>query len=158
MFFSPSAQQALRALIYLARQSSDEPVLVRDIAAAEGIPHPFLSKLLLTLRNRGIVRSTRGPGGGYTLARLPEGIVVSDVVETFDGTRSLGKACILGLDECGEVNPCALHERWKVFRDEFQDKISSMTLQDVSQTLAGKRGSNAGEPARKRRRPRARRR
>jgi Rrf2 family protein len=158
VFFSPSAQQALRALIYLARQGSDEPVLVRDIAAAERIPHPFLSKLLLSLRNRGIVRSTRGPGGGYTLARTPGRIVLSDVVETFDGSRNLGKTCILGLDECGEVNPCALHERWKVFREEFQDKISSMTLHDVAQTLAGKRGRGPGAPSRSRKRSSARRR
>lgn len=146
MFFSPSSQQALRALIHLARQDPATPVRVRDIAAAEGIPQPFLSKLMHNLRNCGLVLSTRGPGGGYTLARAPQDIVLTDVVEAFDGDKHLGNSCILGLDECGEVNPCALHERWKVFREGFQKKISSMTLHDVAQTPKSKRGTS---PSRK---------
>ena len=150
MFFSPSSQQALRALIHLARENSDQPVLVRDIALAEAIPHPYLCKLLHRLRNRGIVKSTRGPGGGYTLARPAECIVLTDVVETFEGTQTLDKQCILGLDECNEANPCALHERWRSFREEFEAHIGSMTLHDVTDTLAGKRerkrAGSSGKP------------
>lgn len=153
MFFSPSSQQALRALIYMARNEDASPILMRDIAAAEGIPQPFLAKLMHNLRNRGLVRSTRGPGGGYTLARAPRDIVLTDVVETFDGPRHLGNACILGLDECGETNPCALHERWKVFREEFQRKISSMTLHDVAKTLGDKRAARPSRPAQRADRP-----
>ncbi len=139
MFFSPSSQQALRALIHLARHEPGQPVLARDIAAAETIPHPFLSKLMHSLRKRGLVRAIRGPGGGYTLARPAEEIVLTEIVETFDGTRNLASACILGLDECGENNPCALHERWTAFREIFAERISSMTLYDVAHTLVRKR-------------------
>lgn len=144
MLFSPSAQQALRALIFLAGRADSTPVLVREIADAERIPRPFLSKLLHTLRNRGIVKSTKGPGGGYALARAPEKVRVCDIVETFDGSLDLSKTCVLGLDECSDASACALHEQWKVFRERYTQTIASLTLREVSMTLASKRAGGTG--------------
>lgn len=140
MLFSPSAQQALRALIYLASQTGRGPVLVREISKAENIPRPFLAKLLHSLRNKGFVKSTKGPGGGYALARPPQRIRVHEIVETFDGPMNLNTTCILGLDECCDGMGCALHAQWKLFREKFAETIASLTLSEVATTLVTKRG------------------
>ena len=150
MLFSPSAQQALRALIFLARREDAAPVLVRDIAEAEQIPRPFLSKLLHSLRNRGIVKSTKGPGGGYALAVGSDQVRVSDIVETFDGNVDLSKTCVLGLDECTDASACALHEQWKIFRERFAGTIASLTLSEVAATLERKRGKRKRAPSKSR--------
>ncbi|UCE02957.1 MAG: Rrf2 family transcriptional regulator [Candidatus Latescibacterota bacterium] len=150
VLFSPSAQQALRALIFLARRADAAPVLVRDIADAEQIPRPFLSKLLHSLRNRGIVKSTKGPGGGYALALPSDRVRVSDIVETFDGSVDLSKTCVLGLDECADASACALHEQWKLFRERYAGTIASLTLREVATTIERKRRGRKRSPAKAR--------
>lgn len=138
MIHSPTCQHALRALIYLAEKNSPRPVLVREIADAAGVPRQSLAKILHALRNKGLVRSTKGPGGGYQLARPGEMMRVVEVIEAVDGHIELRKACVLGLDECTDVASCALHNVWKVFRENYYDTIARMTLHDAANALKGK--------------------
>jgi len=81
MIHSPTCQHALRALIYLAEKNSPGPVLVREIADKSRVPRQSLAKILHALRNKGLVRSTKGPGGGYRLARAGENMRVVEVIE-----------------------------------------------------------------------------
>jgi Rrf2 family protein len=138
MIHSPTCQHALRALIYLAEKNSPRPVLVREIADASGVPRQSLAKILHALRNQGLVRSTKGPGGGYGLARPREVMRVVEVIEAVDGHIELRKACVLGLDQCTDLASCALHDVWKVFRENYYSTISSMTLHDAAQALKRK--------------------
>ena len=101
MIHSPTCQHALRALIYLAEKNSPGPVLVREIADKSRVPRQSLAKILHALRNKGLVRSTKGPGGGYRLARAGESMRVVEVIEAVDGHVELRKACVLGLDTVG---------------------------------------------------------
>ena len=71
---SPTCQYALRALVHLGGAGKDQPVLARDIAQAQDIPGPFLSKILQMLAQGGLVRSQKGPGGGYMLGRPADSI------------------------------------------------------------------------------------
>ena len=135
MIYSTSTQYALRALIHLAITDRTGPVLVRQIAEAENIPKQFLSKILNTLRNRGLVESTKGPGGGFVLARSRNSIQVSEVIEALDGPGQSDLSCILGLEECNDTAPCALHDAWKKFREEYVKSLTSLTLEDLVQTL-----------------------
>jgi len=138
MIHSPTCQHALRALIYLADKNSSRPVLVREIADAAGVPRQSLAKILHALRNRGLVRSTKGPGGGYRLSRPGEEMHVVEVIEAVDGHIELRKTCVLGLDRCSDVAPCALHDVWKVFRENYYSTVSSMTLHDAAAALKRK--------------------
>jgi Rrf2 family protein len=86
MKLTRSSAYALRALAYLAKQNSAEPVPSHVMAAqAQGIPERFLLKLLLPLVGAGILRSVRGPGGGYRLARPAADVSVLEVIEAVDG-------------------------------------------------------------------------
>ena len=139
MIHSPTCQHALRALIYLAERDAPGPVLVREIADAAGVPRQSLSKILHSLRNKGLVRSTKGPGGGYQLARPGGTMHVMEVIEAVDGRVELDKSCILGLDVCSDTASCALHDVWKLFRESYVATISTMTLRDAADALRRKR-------------------
>jgi Rrf2 family protein len=137
--FSLTCQYALRALIHLALHEGAGPVLARDIAEIESIPKQFLSKILHDLRIKGLVASRRGPGGGFFLARPASEITVAEVAEFVDGGEDLTKRCILGLDECNDQQPCALHDAWAVFRGRYAETIASLNLRDMASILAMKR-------------------
>ena len=132
MLFSPSVQHALRALRYLASQEAPGPVLARDIAAAEGIPKPYLSKILYRLRLRGLVKSTKGPGGGYELAVPAHAVRVSQVLEVFDDRADLGTPCVLGGASCDEYDPCPLHGRWERLQTQYFTDIASVSLDEIA--------------------------
>src|SRR6188474_2145719 len=144
MIHSPTCQHALRALIYLADKSAPGPVLVREIAEAADVPHPSLAKILHALRGRGLVKSTKGPGGGYQLARPGSQMRVVDVIEAVDGRVELADVCVLGLDTCSDDAPCALHDVWKLFRNHYADTLSRMTLDDAARILRAKRAQRSG--------------
>lgn len=139
MIHSPTCQHALRALIYLAERNAPGPVLVREIAEAADVPRQSLAKILHGLRNQGLVRSTKGPGGGYQLARPSDAVRVVEVIEAVDGRVELDRACILGLDRCTDHESCALHDVWKLFRENYLATISSMTLLQAADALRRKR-------------------
>jgi Rrf2 family iron-sulfur cluster assembly transcriptional regulator len=139
LIYSPTCQYALRALIYLAGHESGGPALGTDIAKEEGIPEQFLSKILHTLRNKGLVVTTKGPGGGYHIARSAEKITINDVVEAIDGKIDLNNVCVLGLDRCSDMEGCALHQHWKQFRKEYIEVISTMNLKQAASTVERKR-------------------
>jgi Rrf2 family protein len=141
MIHSPTCQHALRALIYLAAKNSDRPVLVREIAEAANVPKQSLAKILHGLRNKGLVKSTKGPGGGYQLARPGNEMRVIEVIEAVDGPIDLSKSCILGLDACHDEASCALHDYWKLFRGQYFSTISLMTLENAAASLDQKRKS-----------------
>ena len=92
---SITSQYALRALSHIARQSG-ETVLGRDLAHSVEIPANYLSKVLLTLRNAGLVDTTRGSGGGYRLRRSAADIRLIDVVELFEDVSRSKPSCFLG--------------------------------------------------------------
>ena len=87
--FSAKLDYALRAAVDLALQPSDQPIQSREIAARQNIRGPYLDQILAVLKREGIVRSIRGAGGGYTLARSPSQITVGQVVRAVVGDQLL---------------------------------------------------------------------
>ncbi len=82
------------------------------MSEALGIPRNYLSKILHALARGRLLESTRGPRGGFTLAREPASIVLQEVVEVFDDIGSTSR-CLLGRPQCSDGNPCPVHGRWK---------------------------------------------
>lgn len=94
--FGARTDYALRALIDLSMQSRDKPCQSRDIAARQGLQGPYLDQILVVLKREGLVRSIRGAGGGYVLARSPRSISVRDVLLAVGGPGML-------VDETGDM-------------------------------------------------------
>lgn len=109
---SRTGEYALRAVLLLAARNGRRAVLTAgEIAEALGVPRNYLAKTLQRLVRRGVLRSVRGPGGGFALARPASSLPVSAVLSEFEELVPSG-TCILGGRPCDERNPCVAHERW----------------------------------------------
>jgi Rrf2 family protein len=85
MHVTAKADYAVRAVVELASSSQQAPRKVDDVAQAQGIPVSFLENILTQLRSSGVVRSQRGPEGGYWLARPPEDVSLAQVIRAVEG-------------------------------------------------------------------------
>jgi Rrf2 family iron-sulfur cluster assembly transcriptional regulator len=129
---SMTSQYALRALSHLARRSG-EAVPGRDLAKSVEIPANYLSKVLLTLRNAGLVDTARGSGGGYRLRRPAQDIHLVDVVELFEEVSRSKPPCFLGRARaCTETKPCTAHSAWKALQAEYLRFLVSTPLSEIA--------------------------
>lgn len=128
---SVTAQHAVRALANMANLPPGESILGRDLSESAGIPANFLAKIMLTLRNAGIVDATRGLGGGYRLSKQPEEITLMEVAELFDGIHAR-PGCFLGQKHaCSDQDACAAHAGWKVVCDAYLNYMTTTTIADI---------------------------
>jgi len=132
MQISRKLDYALRAVIHLARRDDRRPSSVAEIALREGVPKKFLEKIIQDLIHHGLVRSTRGAQGGYTLARAPEMITFKDVIEAIEGPVSIN-VCVgeNGDHECAKFPNCGMLWVWKEAQKRMMDLFASTTLADV---------------------------
>ena len=125
--FSQTADYALRATLFLARQHGGPLVRADEVAAATGVPRSYLSKMLHALVRAGIVISTRGPTGGFTLAIDPDVLTVADIADCFDEERSTGH-CLLGARPCNPNTPCVAHARWNAMHAARRSPLVDTTI------------------------------
>ena len=138
---SLTSQYALRALTHLAKLPEGKIMLGRDLAAATDVPPSYLSKMLVALRNAGILGTSRGAGGGYRLKKAPEEIYLIDVVELFEPVSRNQSVCLLsGAHACNEVSPCSAHTIWRDLRGIYMGFL-------VSTPLSALAGLNLPAPA-----------
>lgn len=131
---STTSEYALRALALLARLPRGQSLLGRQIADSAEIPPQYLSKIMLSLRNAGLVAAVRGTGGGYSLLRPADAIHLVDVVQLFDGPASR-PMCLLGPHkECSEKHSCTAHSHWGQVRDAYMNFLEHTTLHQISHT------------------------
>ncbi len=157
MLWSSGCDYAIRALTHLAARPG-ALVALKDMAAEEAIPAPFVGKVLQHLVKAGIVRSVKGPHGGYGLALAPRAITLLAVKAAVDGTRDL-EACAVGLGACSDQLPCPLHDQFKPIRHAIRRYLETTTLADMTTAITRKRAllARAGRRAGGRERRRARR-
>lgn len=133
MKVSTRGDYASRALLSLALRSGEAtPTSVRDIAERTGLPQPYLEQILLALKGAGIVRSKRGVGGGYVLARSPEQITLGQIVSAVDGPIMVGD---FGEPHengaCDHEGQCVLLIVWAEVGSHMRQHLDSFTLADM---------------------------
>jgi Rrf2 family iron-sulfur cluster assembly transcriptional regulator len=129
---SITSQYALRALSHLARQT-EGAVLGRELAESVEIPANYLSKVLLVLRNAGLVDTTRGSGGGYRLRRAANEIRLIDVVELFEEISRTKPSCFLGRTRaCSNSQPCTAHATWRGLQASYLGFLVSTPLSAIA--------------------------
>ncbi|WP_337267532.1 RrF2 family transcriptional regulator [Oryzifoliimicrobium ureilyticus] len=123
----------LKALVDLARLEQGETAFINDIATRNNIPKKFLDTILLELRNVGILRSKKGPGGGYSLSRPPSEIRIGHVVRTLDGPlapiRCASRTAYEACDDCSDPETCQVRLSMTEVRDAISDILDNMTLE-----------------------------
>ena len=138
---STRGDYASRALLSLALHAPDDgPTSVRDIAERTGLPQPYLEQILLALKGAGLVRSKRGVGGGYVLAREPADIALSDIVSAVDGPIVVGD---FGAPHqhgaCEHEGQCVLLAIWASTSEAMRRHLDSWTLADIAAMARGER-------------------
>lgn len=98
-----------------------------DIAKDRNLPQPLVAKLLTTLSTGGLVDGTRGPGGGYWLAKSPSRISLADIVELFEKENE-GIMCPFGPGWCGKGEPCPLHNELAAMDTQWGNFMRKTTL------------------------------
>ena len=134
---SRTAKYALRAVVHLASEGRDDPVPVDVVAERLDVPRNYLSKTLHRLAKAGVLDSTRGPHGGFRLARPPERLTLDEVVAPFD-EEGLRRQCLLGREKCSDENPCPAHDRWKRLGEETAAFFGETTVADLAANSAGR--------------------
>jgi len=136
---STRGDYASRALLSLAlRDDLELPVSVRDLADRTGLPQPYLEQILLSLKGVGLVRSKRGVGGGYVLAREAATITLAEIVAAVDGPIVAGDFGEPHRDgACDHEGQCVLLSVWAEVGEHMRDHLASFTLADMVSQARG---------------------
>jgi Rrf2 family iron-sulfur cluster assembly transcriptional regulator len=135
---STRGDYASRALLSLALHTADQPTSVRDIAERTALPQPYLEQILLALKGAGLVRSKRGVGGGYVLARSPGDITLGQIVSAVDGpivAGDFGEPHQNGA--CDHEGQCVLLSVWSEVGHHMRTHLDSFTLADMVSRALG---------------------
>ncbi|HLI44218.1 MAG TPA: Rrf2 family transcriptional regulator [Acidimicrobiales bacterium] len=139
MKVSTRGDYASRALLSLAlREGEATPTSVRDIAERTGLPQPYLEQILLAVKGAGLVRSKRGVGGGYVLARPASEITLGQIVSAVDGPIVVGD---FGPPHqngaCDHEGQCVLLAVWSEVGEHMRHHLDSFTLADMVERARG---------------------
>ncbi len=127
---SATAEHALRAVLFVA-QFPDQTTIASDtVAVALGAPRNYLAKTLNALAKAGVLRSSRGPGGGFSLAVPPEQLTIAQVIAPFTEQSKL-PVCLLHNRPCDTATPCGAHAQWSSIRTNFVQTFANTTIADL---------------------------
>lgn len=126
---STKTRYGLRFLIYLANQADPGPVQLAQVSQNEAISLKYLGHIATQLRVAGLVRSVRGAGGGYQLARSYGEITLKDLVESLEG--GIGLVDCLNSSSCARRDQCLAREVWCIVSERMNEVFQSFTLQDI---------------------------
>jgi Rrf2 family protein len=130
MKLSTKGRYGTRALLELAIQEQEEPVLLRDIAKKQQISLPYLEHLIAPLIAGGIIRSTKGPRGGISLAKRPSEIKLSEVIQLLEGSVAPAD-CVDNPEVCDRSSSCVTRDIWSDLKKAMSQVLESTTLQDL---------------------------
>jgi len=142
MRLSTKGCYGLRAMGELALAHGGGPVLMRTIAERHSISRKYLHALLTSLRAAGLVRSVRGSGGGYVLARSPEQIRLREVVQALEGSLSFAD-CVQDASLCAHSSGCIGLPLWRDLSHAVERLLGGITLADLV-AEHGRAGTDAG--------------
>ena len=130
MKFSTRGRYGARALVELAKHQGQGPLALKQIAECQHIPLKYLEQIAMVLKSAKLIKSVRGPSGGYTLGRPPDRIHLLEIIETLEG--SLGfVSCVKDPTTCDRVGSCAFYDLWKRLSEEASEILRSVTLADM---------------------------
>lgn len=129
--FSKACEYAIRSSIYIASQTiNGRRVSLTDVAQKIESPEAFTSKILQKLVKNNIIKSVKGPGGGFDVdVNNLEKIKLILIVNAFEG--NVLTRCSLGLNECSDVQPCPFHYKYKPIRERLLHIFENTSLQDL---------------------------
>jgi Rrf2 family protein len=131
MKLSTRSRYGVRLMIALARNNSDKPIFLKDIAASEAISEKYLSLIVIPLRAAGLIHSIRGARGGYTLARDARKITLRQIMEALEGETCLVN-CVKQVSACDRVAVCPTRDIWALLGNKIAATLDGITLAQLA--------------------------
>jgi Rrf2 family cysteine metabolism transcriptional repressor len=146
MRLSTKGEYASRAMLELSLNYEKKPLHIRDISKAQDIPQRFLEQILLQLKRAGLLRSRKGPEGGYSLAKPPGEINVAEVIRAMDGPLApIDCVSVTAYEVCPHERTCSLKGLWKEVRDVIAEILERTTFADLAEKARAARAASAKE-------------
>lgn len=139
---STKGQYGVRAMFEIACGYPDRPVTIREISRRQDVSRSYLEQILNNLRKSGLVRSIKGPGGGYILARKPEEISISEILRDLEGPIAI-TSCLNPEEGCVRVDGCVTHLLWKSLGEQIDGFLKTISLGNLMSGSIGREGSVA---------------
>ena len=131
---SQGAQYAISAIIAISKHTESGAVSASFLSKSLNCPTAYLSQILAKLKKPGILKSQRGLNGGVYLAKEISSITMMDVIAAIDGTEFFDK-CFMGIEGCGNIEPCPFHHFWSVERRKIQQWLERTTFAEVDEKM-----------------------
>jgi Rrf2 family cysteine metabolism transcriptional repressor len=132
MRLSTKGEYASRAMLELSLHYEDRPLHIREISRAQNIPSRFLEQILLQLKRAGYLKSRKGHGGGYSLAKAPAEVTVAEVIRVMDGPLApIDCVSVMAHEACPMERVCGLRWLWKEVRDAIAGILERTTFADL---------------------------
>jgi Rrf2 family transcriptional regulator, iron-sulfur cluster assembly transcription factor len=134
MQITRSGEYGLRGVLFLARQPAEKFTLVSEISKYQHIPETFLAKIFQRLSKAGLLRSSRGSKGGFSLGKPAGSITMREVIEAIDGPITLNR-CLRGGGECDEEGLCPIYPVWSKAQKQLLEILDSTTVGDLARQM-----------------------
>jgi len=134
MQITRSGEYGLRGLLFLAKEPAEKRVLVSEISRNQNIPETFLAKIFQRLSRAGLLRSSRGSKGGFSLGKPPNKITMREVIEAIEGPIALNR-CLLREGECEEEEVCPIHRVWEQAQHRIIEILDRTTMEDLAKQM-----------------------
>ena len=132
MKLSTRTRYGTRALIELALRQGQGPVFLKDVAQKQQISLPYLEHLVAPLIAGGIIRSTKGPKGGISLAKEPKDIKLSEITRLLEGSTAPVE-CVDDPKVCQRAGACAARDVWSRLKEAMDSVLETTTLEDLAE-------------------------
>jgi Rrf2 family protein len=126
---STKGRYGARAMLDIALYGDKGPVSLKDLAHRQELSVKYLEQLIQPLKAAGLIRSVRGAGGGYMLAKEPCDINLLQIIQALE--KLIPSDCLENSKVCSRVSKCATHDVWKEIQSSTNHILSSLTLQDM---------------------------
>ena len=137
MIYSNASEYAIRGVGELAARGGEGRVLLDDLVAGTALPRDLMAKVFQKLVHGGVLRSAKGRGGGFCLARPAHEITLMHIVEAVEGPQAYDR-CVVGMERCNDQMPCAQHDLYKPIRQRIKDYLGTTTAADLAASLRSK--------------------
>jgi Rrf2 family protein len=127
---STKGQYGVRAMFEIAKSYSRGPITIKEISERQDVSVAYLEQILNTLRKAGLVKSVKGPGGGYVLSGPPDDISIGSILKELEGPVAI-TSCLDPNMGCIRVEGCVTHLLWKALGENIEAFLDKMSLRDL---------------------------
>lgn len=137
---STKGQYGVRAMFEIARGYPQSPVTIKEISETQEVSVAYLEQILNKLRRAGLIRSVKGPGGGYLLVKGPQDVTIASILKELEGPVAI-TSCLDPEEGCSRVEGCVTHLLWRSLGAKIEAFLETITLKDLLETEPLLKGS-----------------